>query len=93
MSETDESELRAAADDLQSAREQVSDSETTERLERSTDQLQQMIDAERGPDHGRLDRLMHNLRDVESDLNGDAAETVGSALSHVRAYRETVEGV
>lgn len=93
MTESDKSDLRDAADELQSARERTDDPETAERLDGSADQLRKMIDAERGPDHGRLDRLMHNLRDVESDLDGEAAEAVGTALSYVRSYRETVEGV
>ena len=93
MSESDKSDLRDAAEQLQSAREHTDDPETAERLDSSADQLRKMIDADRGPDHGRLDRLMHNLRDVESDLDGDAAEAVGAALSSVRSYRETVEGV
>lgn len=93
MTESDKSDLRDAADELQSAREQTDDSETAERLDSSTDQLQKMIDADRGPDHGRLARLTHSLQDIESDLDGDAAESVGAALSHVRSYRETVEGV
>lgn len=93
VSENDRSDLRDAADELQTARERASDPETAERLDRSTDQIRKMLDADRGPDHGRLDRLMHTLRDVETDLDGEAAEAVGSALEHVRSYRETVDGV
>jgi len=52
-----------------------------------------MADADRGPDHGRLDRLTHDLRDAEAELDGEAVAAVGSAIAHVRAYRETVEGV
>ena len=90
---SDKDELRDAIDELQDARGLTDDPETAERIDSSVDQLQKMLDADRGPDHGRLDRLMHNLRDVETDLDGDAAEAVGSTLAHVRAYRETVEGV
>lgn len=93
MTERDKSELRDAADELQSARERTDDPEIAERLGSSTDQLQKMIDADRGPDHGQLARLTHNLGDVKSDLDGEAAEAVEAALSSVRSYRETVEGV
>lgn len=51
-----------------------------------------MADADRGPDHGRLDRLTHTLREVDGELSGEQSEGVRTALEHVRSYRETVEG-
>lgn len=93
MFESDKDELRDAIDELQDARRLADDPETAERIDSSVDQLQRMLDADRDPDHGRLDRLMHDLRDVETDLDGDTAEAVESTLAHVQAYRETVEGV
>ena len=89
----DRDDLREAADELDAAREDAADSEVADRLETYAQQLRTMADNERGPDHGRLDRMMHNLRQAEADLDGRAVAAVGSALSHVRAYRETVEGV
>lgn len=93
MTESDESDLREAANRLDSVREATSDEEAAERLETLTEQVRKMADADRGPDHGRLDRLMHNLREVADDLEGENAEGVNDALSRVRSYRETVEGV
>lgn len=93
MAESDKSGLREAADRLASVRESTADAETAERLETLTEQVRKMADADRGPDHGRLDRLMHNLREVAEDLDSDNAEEVNDALEHVRSYRETVEGV
>ncbi|MFC4451606.1 DUF7553 family protein [Halorussus aquaticus] len=89
----DRTELREAAERLDSAREASSDDETGERLESLAERLRTMADSERGPDHGTLARLEHNLQDVQSALDDEQAETVQSALGDVRAYRETVEGV
>ena len=93
MTDADRSELREAADELDVAREEAADSADTERLESLAEQLRAMADADRGPDHGRLDRLTHGLREAEAELDGEAVAAVGSAIAHVRAYRETVEGV
>lgn len=93
MTETPTDELRAAADELDAARENAADSGPVDRIETFAEQLRRMAAAERGPDHGRLDRLMHGLREVEAELDGEAVAAVGSALAHVRSYRETVEGV
>lgn len=91
---TDErTELRQAAERLDSTREDSSDDENRERLASLAERLRKMADAERGPDHGTLARLEHNLQDVQSSLDGEQAERVQSALGDVRAYRETVEGV
>ncbi|WP_132058679.1 DUF7553 family protein [Halorussus amylolyticus] len=93
MTENPREDLRDAAEGLDAVRETVSNAETADRLGTFAEQLRRMADAKRGPDHGRLDRLMHGLREVEADLSGEESEAVGSALAHVRAYRETVEGV
>lgn len=89
----DRSELREAAEKLDAAREHTDDGDARERLATYAEQVEKLVDADRGPDHGRLDRLTHNLRDVQGNLADDAAESVDAALAHVRAYRETVEGV
>lgn len=93
MTDSERSELREAASKLESVREDSSDSEIGERLETLTAQVEKMADADRGPDHGQLDRLMHNLREVAGDLDSENAAGVNDALEHVRSYRETVEGV
>jgi hypothetical protein len=94
MPDDDRTDLREAADELDAARDEAAaDAEVADRLESLAGQLRKMADADRGPDHGRLDRLTHDLRDAEAELDGEAVAAVGSAIAHVRAYRETVEGV
>ncbi|USZ69759.1 hypothetical protein NGM10_16820 (plasmid) [Halorussus salilacus] len=93
MSERDRDDLREAADRLDAAGENAADDEATERLGDIAERLRSAADADRGPDHGRLARLTHDIREMEAEVDGEAVAAVGSALSHVRAYRETVEGV
>ena len=96
MPEDRTDELREAADRLGDARERADagdDTDAAERLAKYADQLRTMADADRGPDHGRLDRLQHNLREVADGLDREGTEAVEAALSHVVSYRETVEGV
>lgn len=93
MADNDTTELRDAAETLAEVRERIADDEDAERLDGFADQLRQMADADRGPDHGRLDRVMHGLREIAADLDGDEADAVTDARSQVRSYRETVEGV
>lgn len=92
MPEDRTDDLRQAADRLEDARERA-DGDAAERLGKYAGQLRTMADADRGPDHGRLDRLQHNLREVADGLDDEGNEAVQSALSHVVSYRETVEGV
>lgn len=93
MSNEDKTELRNAAESLDSAREHTENAAAADRLDGFADRVRKMADADRGPDHGSLARLEHGLQDVRSDLGEEAAEAVDAALSHARAYRETVEGV
>jgi hypothetical protein len=93
MSDDDRSDLYAAADELDAARDSAADEAVADRLETLAERVRSMADADHGPDHGGLDRLTHNLREVEAELDGEAVAAVGSALAHVKAYRETVEGV
>ncbi|WP_276302446.1 DUF7553 family protein [Halorussus lipolyticus] len=93
MADNDTTELRDAGEELTAVSERISDDETAERLDGFADQLRQMADADRGPDHGRLDRVMHGLREIAADLDGEDADAVTEARSRVRSYRETVEGV
>ncbi|NHN61447.1 MULTISPECIES: hypothetical protein [Halorussus] len=89
----DRTHLRTAADELDELAGTVSNEDAADRLDGLADRLTSMADADRGPDHGSLDRLTHNLREVREDLDDEAAETVDAALGRVREYRETVEGV
>ena len=89
----DRSDLRTAAQTLDDVQDSISDGETADRLGSFADQLRSMADADRGPDHGRLDRVMHGLREISSELEGEESAQVESAREEVRSYRETVEGV
>ena len=93
MSKDDRTELRTAAEKLRDAQNETSNADAADRLESLAEQVEKLADAERGPDHGRLARLEHNLQDVQGDLDDEGAALVDEALSHERAYRETVEGV
>jgi hypothetical protein len=89
----DRSDLREAVDELDAAREEAADAEVADRLESLAERVREMTETQRRPDHGQLDRLTHDIREVEAQLDGEAVAAAGSALAHVRAYRETVEGV
>lgn len=92
MSEENRPELRDAAESLDAARDGAN-GEAADRLAGFADRVLKMADADRGPDHGSLARLEHGLQDVQEDLDDDGAAAVDDALDHVKAYRETVEGV
>jgi len=93
MAEDDRTPLRDASDALSEARETTDDGDARERLESYAEQADSMAAVDRGPDHGRLARFEHGLSEVREDLGAEGSELVDEALSHVRAYRETVEGV
>jgi hypothetical protein len=84
-------ELDAASTTLADA---ASDADPTvrDRLETQAEQLASLATADRGPDHGRLARHERALSEIADDDPG-VADAVDDALAHVRAYRETVEGV
>ena len=97
MSENSRDQLRQAADRLDDVRERTSDDEVAERLDSLAGKLRKMVDADRGPDHGRLARIQHTIDDIEGDLataDPDAAgDDLDAALERVVSYRETVQGV
>ncbi|MFC3477884.1 DUF7553 family protein [Halobacterium litoreum] len=84
--------LTTAAELLDDASERA-DGDLGERLRGQADALFALADRDRGPDHGRLDRHMHALRDIESEADDDLAETVERALAELTEYRSGVEGV
>ncbi|WP_129114136.1 DUF7553 family protein [Halegenticoccus tardaugens] len=85
-------ELQTASEELRQASERV-DGEMRERLYDQSNQLAELATAERGPDHGRLDRHMNVLHELAGELDGEAKAHVESAREHVTEYRKTVEGV
>ena len=82
-----------ASEELEHVSGRVDDADVKGRIDDQARQLRKLADAERGPDHGRLDRHMHALSDLQREVGDDLAEHVGHARESVRAYRETVEGV
>lgn len=84
-------ELDAASTALADAASDA-DPAVQDRLRDQADQLAALARGDRGPDHGRLARHERALSGIAEDDPG-VGEAVEDALDHVRAYRETVEGV
>lgn len=85
-------ELQSASEELRRAAEAV-DGDAQERIYEQSNQLATLATRDAGPDHGRLDRHMHALKDIADGLDGDAEERVLAARDQVREYRTGVEGV
>ncbi|GAA0223819.1 hypothetical protein ACFFQF_09170 [Haladaptatus pallidirubidus] len=85
-------ELVQAAEELKHASTNVS-GDVKDRLESQADTLSDLAEADHGPDHGRLDRIMHSLSELKSDVDEETEERIESAYDHVKAHRETVSGV
>ncbi|WP_266079142.1 DUF7553 family protein [Haladaptatus caseinilyticus] len=85
-------ELVQAAEELKHASADVS-GDVKDRLESQAESLRNLAEADHGPDHGRLDRIMHSLSELESDVDDETAKRIESAYDHVKAHRETVSGV
>jgi hypothetical protein len=86
-------ELATASDLLGSAAESTDNDDSAERLESLSEQLDDLAEADRGPDHGRLARIENALNDLSESTGGDTAETINDAHHHVTEYRSGVEGV
>jgi hypothetical protein len=85
-------ELADASDELRQAAELVT-GEERERLYEQADAFADAAVADHGPDHGKLARHLHILREIEEAIDDDAAEHVETARDLVSTYREGVEGV
>lgn len=85
--------LVTASEELKQLSGRVDDADAKERLQDQSQQLQALAEAEQNPDHGRLDRHMHVLSELQDEVDEDIAEHVEHAREEVKAYRETVEGV
>ncbi|WP_458207239.1 DUF7553 family protein [Haladaptatus sp. NG-SE-30] len=85
-------QLVQAAEELKQASADVS-GETKDRLEAQAETLRSLAEADHGPDHGRLDRIMHGLSELKTEVDDETAERIDSAYDHVKAHRETVSGV
>lgn len=84
--------LRTAGELLADASRDA-DADLGERIGGLADQLDDLADADRGPDHGRIARLENALDEIEAQLDGDARENVQEAHEHLSEYRSTVSGV
>lgn len=85
-------ELTVAAEALRRAADRAAGDDASDRLEAQANQFDDLAEAERGPDHGRLARHEHILTEIANEDDGAAAE-IEAALESIRAYRQTVEGV
>lgn len=86
-------ELKAASESLREAAELTGDETLEERVYNQSLEIAELATADRGPDHGRLDRHRNILLDIRDDAETEVAELVEEAMEHVRSYREGVEGV
>ncbi len=85
-------QLVHAAEELKQASADTS-GEVKERLESQAETLHSLAEADHGPDHGRLARIMHALTELKGDVDDETAEHIQSAYDHVEAHRGTVSGV
>lgn len=85
-------ELAAASDTLREAAT-VAASDLATRLDEQAETVADLSERATGPDHGRLARLEHSLRDIQREADEDVAHRIDTALEEIRAYRATVEGV
>lgn len=88
----DASHLRRAGDLLATASDAAA-GDDADRLRELATTCASLADRERGPDHGRLARILNALGEVEGGLDDDAREAVAEAREEITAYREGVEGV
>ena len=85
-------ELARAAELLYEAANQADNEGRQQRLEHQAEEFVALADADRGPDHGKLARHEHILSELATEEAG-AAESIETALTSIRAYRATIEGV
>lgn len=86
-------ELQEASNALRRAAERAGDPEVEERVYNQSNQMAKLATRDRSPDHGRLDRHEHSLRDLADEAGEGARADIETALEAIRSYRETVEGV
>lgn len=85
--------LANASEELEHVSGLIVDPDVRSQLVNQADQLRKLADAERGPNHGRLDRHMNVLAELQGRVDGDLAEHVGHARDEVGAYREAMRRV
>jgi predicted negative regulator of RcsB-dependent stress response len=85
--------LREASDELRKAAEATDDADLIDRLHDQSNGLAKLADAEKGPDHGRMARIMNALSEMADAANDEAEAHITAARDAVADYRSTVEGV
>lgn len=85
-------QLQTAAARLRAASD-ATDGEVAERLTGLAERLDDQATADRGPDHGTMARVQHQLTEVKADVGDDAAALIDEARDAISDYRSTVDGV
>ncbi len=85
-------QLQTAADRLRAASDAVDD-DAANRLTDLADRLDSHATADRGPDHGTLARVQHQLTEVRTGVDDEAAAQIDDAKDAISDYRSTVDGV
>jgi hypothetical protein len=86
-------ELATASDELAAAAELVENTDHAARLEDLAGQLERLVEADTGPDHGRLARIQSAMHDVREGVGEGAADRIRAAHGAIDDYREELEGV
>lgn len=85
--------LESASEALGAASDETTDESVSERLREQAGQLGRLAERPDGPDHGRLARHEYALRELLVDADEATAPGIETAMKHIAAYRETIEGV
>ena len=85
-------DLSEAAALLEQAAEDAAD-DAAEAIRTQAEHLRALVERERGPDHGRLDRHQQALRDVKATVDEHVSELIDDANARITEYRKTLEGV
>ena len=86
-------ELTRASELLASAASRTGDDGSSDRLADLADQLANLSEGGRGPDHGRLARFQAALDEIQPTVDDETAATIEEARDELSDYRETLEGV
>ena len=84
-------ELAEASERLETAADSAG--ANSDRLTDLADQLDQLAEADRGPDHGRMARIQTALDEIQQETDDDTAATIEDARAKISEYRATVDGV
>jgi hypothetical protein len=85
-------QLQTAADHLRAASDAVG-GEAADRLTGLAERLANQATAERGPDHGTMARMQHQLDEISDEVDDETAALIDEARAAISDYRSTVDGV